>query len=180
MKINFNNFQIRNYSKNDIDSLVKYANNYNVSKFLRDAFPNPYTRKDAERWLDFVYQNPAYPAFAIADENELIGAIGAVPFDDVHRFSAEVGFWLGEPFWNKGIISNALILFCNFLFTQYNFNKLVANVFEGNPASMRVLEKAGFSLEGILKQNIYKENKFLDNYVYGLLKENFFYDSKSS
>lgn len=164
----------------DIDSLVKYANNYNVSKYLRDSFPYPYTRNDAERWIDFVMKNPSYLAFAIADEQELIGAIGAVPYEDVHRFTAEVGFWLGEPYWNKGIISEALILFCNYLFTRYNFNKLIANVFEGNSASMKVLEKGGFKLEGILKQNIYKENKFLDNYVYSLLKENFIYDSKLS
>lgn len=180
MNIKFKNYQIRNYSLKDIDSLVKYANNYNLSKYLRDSFPNPYTRDDAERWIDFIDKNPVYLAFAIADEKELIGAIGAVPFDDVHRFSAEVGFWLGEPFWNKGIISEALKLFCNYLFTQHKFIRLTANVFEGNRASMRVLEKNGFVLEGILKQNIYKENKFLDNYVFGLLKKDFFYDSKSS
>lgn len=180
MEIRFKNYLIRNYKLGDIDSLVKYANNYNVSKFLRDSFPNPYTKKDAERWIDFIYKNPSSLVFAIANEEELIVSIGAVPFEDVHRYSAEVGFWLGEPFWNRGIISEALKIFCKYLFTNYKFNRLTANVFEGNLASMKVLLKAGFKLEGVLKQNVFKENKFLDNYVFGLLKEEIFNDSKSS
>jgi ribosomal-protein-alanine N-acetyltransferase len=175
MLILFKNYQIRNYNVNDVESLVKYANNYNVSKFLRDSFPFPYTKADAQKWIDFVIKNPGSLFFAIADSKELIGAIGAVPYEDVHRYTAEVGFWLAEPFWNKGILSEALKFFCSYLFSNYDFNRLTANVFEGNEPSKRVLEKNGFILEGTLKNGVYKENKFLDLHIYGLLKENFKY-----
>jgi ribosomal-protein-alanine N-acetyltransferase len=180
MLIQFKNYQIRNFQIDDVDSLVKYANNSAVSKFLRDSFPFPYTRDDAEKWIDFASTGKNLFSFAIVDEKELIGGIGAVPYEDVHRYTAEVGFWLGEQHWNKGILSEALKCFCNYIFTEYNFNRLTANVFEENLASRRVLEKTGFILEGTLKKSVFKQNKFLDQYVYGLLKENFRYDSKSS
>lgn len=180
MILKFNQYQIRKFRKEDVKSLVRYANNFSVSKFMRDSFPFPYTMADAEKWIDFVSINPASLSFAIANDIELIGGIGAVPYDDVHRFTAEVGFWLGEPFWHKGITSEALKLFCNYLFSRYSFNRLTANVFECNEASRRVLEKNGFILEGTLKKNVFKENKFLDQYIYGLLKENFIYDFKLS
>lgn len=173
MLIQFKNYEIRNLKLDDVDSLVKYANNIAVSKFLRDSFPFPYTRDDAEKWIEFASTSKNLFSFAIADEKELIGGIGAVPYEDVHRYTAEVGFWLGEQHWNKGILSEALKFFCNYLFTEYNFNRLTANVFEGNPASRRVLEKTGFILEGTLKKSVFKQNKFLDQYIYGLLKENY-------
>jgi ribosomal-protein-alanine N-acetyltransferase len=173
MLIQFKNYEIRNLKLDDVDSLVKYANNIAVSKFLRDSFPFPYTKNDAEKWIEFASTSKNLFSFAIADEKELIGGIGAVPYEDVHRYTAEVGFWLGEQHWNKGILSEALKCFCNYLFTEYNFNRLTANVFEGNPASRRVLEKTGFILEGTLKKSVFKQNKFLDQYLYGLLKENY-------
>jgi len=175
MNIVFDKYKIRNYTRDDVDSLVKYANNKNVAKFLRDSFPFPYTNADAEKWIDFVIKNPGSLFFAIANSEELIGAIGAVPFDDVHKYTAEIGFWLGEPFWNNGIISKAINYFCNFIFLNYDFNRLTANVFEGNEASKKVLEKNGFVLEGTLKNNVFKENKFMDYHIYGLLKEQFHY-----
>jgi [ribosomal protein S5]-alanine N-acetyltransferase len=173
MKINFDNYCIRDLQPGDVDALVKYANNYAVSKFLRDAFPHPYTKDDAERWIEFVKHDKFNFAFAIANEVELIGGIGAIPNQDVNRFTAEIGYWLAEPFWNKGIISKAVIAFCKYLFTNYNFNHLTASIYQGNDASVRVVQKAGFVLEGVLRKNVFKENKFLDQYIYGLLKEEF-------
>jgi RimJ/RimL family protein N-acetyltransferase len=177
MTLHFGNFKIREFQPNDVEALVKYANNYAVSRFLRDGFPFPYTLDDAVKWIDYIKKNDLIIALAIADDIEVIGGIGAIPYDDIHRFSAEVGFWLGEPFWNKGIISGALKTFCNFLFTNYDFNRLTANVFEYNDASKRVLEKNGFILEGKQRKSVFKENKFVDHYIYGLLKEDFKYDS---
>ncbi len=171
--LQFDKYQIRQYQLTDVEDLVKYGNNYSVSKFLRDTFPYPYTKENAVQWIEFVKSNNSTLSFVIATDQELIGGIGAIPHIDVHRFVAEVGFWLGEPFWNKGIITKALKIFCNYLFTNYNFNRLTANVFEGNDASIRVLEKTGFVLEGIQRKNVFKENKFVDHYIYGLLKEDF-------
>ena len=173
IKLQFDNYCIREFFTEDVDSLVKYANNYSVSRYLRDAFPFPYTEKDAMRWIDIVMHDKFNLTFAIADEQELIGGIGAMPNQDVNRFTAEIGYWLAEPFWNKGIISKAVSTFCGYLFNNYNFNHLTASIYEGNDASMRVVQKAGFILEGVLRKNVYKENKFLDQYIYGLLKEDF-------
>ena len=173
MTLKFGNFQIREFQQNDVEALIKYANNYAVSKFMRDPFPYPYKKENAVQWIDYIKKNDLTLSLAIANEMELIGGIGAIPYDDVHRYSAEVGFWLGEPFWNRGIISKALKTFCNYLFTNHNFNRLTANVFEGNEASRRVLEKTGFVLEGTQRKSVFKENKFVDHYIYGLLKEDF-------
>jgi len=173
MKLQFDNYSIRNFSLKDVNPLVKYADNYEVSRFLRDAFPHPYTQEDAVRWINFVTHDSFNLAFAIADEKELIGGIGAIPNQDVHRFTSEIGYWLAEPFWNKGIITKAVKTFCGYLFTNYDFNHLTASIYEGNDASMKVVQKVGFVLEGVLRKNVFKENRFLDQYIYGLLKEDF-------
>jgi len=173
MIIPFGDFQIRNFQQTDVTALVKYANNYNVSKFLRDAFPHPYTQEDAVRWINFVTMDSFNLAFAIADEKELIGGIGAMSNQDVNRFTSEIGYWLAEPFWNKGIITKAVKTFCSYLFTNYDFNHLTASIYEGNDASIRVVKKVGFVLEGVMRKNVFKENRFLNQYIYGLLKEDF-------
>ena len=173
INLRFEKYQIREFLANDVEAIVKNANNREVSKYMRDSFPYPYTKDNAVQWIDFVKKNYSSLFFAIANENELIGGIGAVPQTDVHRFSAEVGFWLGQSHWNKGIITKALPVFCNYLFSKFDFNRLTANVFEGNDASQKVLEKNGFVLEGKLRKSVFKENKFVDHYIYGLLKEDF-------
>jgi len=173
INLRFEKYQIREFLANDVEAIVKNANNREVSKYMRDSFPYPYTKDNAVQRIDFVKKNYSSLFFAIADENELIGGIGAVPQTDVHRFSAEVGFWLGQSHWNKGIITKALPVFCNYLFSKFDFNRLTANVFEGNDASQKVLEKNGFVLEGKLRKSVFKENKFVDHYIYGLLKEDF-------
>ena len=168
-----NNYQIRDFTINDVDSLVRYANDFDVYKYLRDSFPHPYTIQNAEQWLNSILENKSLLYFALANQDEVIGGIGAVPLDDVHRFSAEVGYWLGKYFWNKGIVSEALELFCDYLFHNHNFNRLTALVFEGNEASKKVLEKVGFKLEGHHRKSIFKVNKFIDHYTYALLQEEF-------
>ncbi|HEX9251637.1 MAG TPA: GNAT family protein [Ignavibacteriaceae bacterium] len=173
MSLQFEKYQIREFQLNDADAIVNNANNIEVSRFMRDSFPYPYTKENAVQWINFVKKNYSNLSFAISDESEVIGGIGAVPQTDVHRFSAEVGFWLGQLHWNKGIISKALPVFCNYLFTNFNFNRLFANVFEGNEASKKVLEKTGFILEGTLRKSVFKGNKFVDHHIYGLLKEDF-------
>ncbi len=173
INLRFEQYQIREFIANDVEAIVNNANNFRVSKYMRDSFPYPYTKENAVHWIEFVKKNYSTLFFAIANETELIGGIGAVPQTDVHRFSAEVGFWLGQSHWNKRIITKALPVFCNYLFSKFDFNRLTANVFEGNEASQRVLEKTGFVLEGKLHKSVFKENKFVDHYIYGLLKEDF-------
>lgn len=173
MKISFGEYCIRSYEYSDQKALVKYANNYKVSKLLRDQFPFPYTSEMAEMWLVHSCNQDPESNFAIASEKELIGAIGIHLQEDVNRFSAEIGYWLGEPFWNNGIITRALKLFTEFAFTNFELNRIFANVFEGNDASEKVLLKCGYKKEATLKKAVFKEGKFIDQYIYGLLKDEF-------
>jgi RimJ/RimL family protein N-acetyltransferase len=168
MQIDLSGYLIRSYKLSDKDALIKYANNQNVSKNLRDSFPYPYTEKDAVKWLNLAcIQNPEVN-FAIANPEELIGGIGLLLQPDVYRYSAEVGYWLAEPFWGKGIATKALIAFTNYAFIQFDLVRLFAGVFDGNDPS---LEKAGYKFEGRYKKAVYKNDKFRDQLMYGILKE---------
>ncbi len=171
MKIQLGIYQIRSYEINDQIALIKYANNDKISKNLRDSFPYPYTEKEALAWITAATnQNPELN-FAIANSDELIGGIGLMFQPDVYRFSAEIGYWLAEPFWGKGIASLTLVALSKYAFEQYQLNRIFAGVFQGNRASMRVLEKSGFKLEGRLRKSVYKENRFKDQLMYSILKE---------
>lgn len=173
MEIEIDNYKIRSYTKNDLTSLVKYANNYNISKWLKDSFPFPYTEDEAVVWIaTCTSQNPE-TCFAIADQNELIGGIGFHIREDVFRYNAEIGYWLAEPFWGRNIISRAVKKMTHFIFTNFNINRIYANVFDGNPASAKVLTKCGYRKEAVLKQSVFKENKFLDQNIYAILREDF-------
>jgi len=173
MKINFGEYCIRSYEFSDKEAIVKYANNYNVSKLLRDQFPFPYTLTDAETWLIHACHQDIETNFVIAKEKEMIGAIGINLQEDVSRFSAEIGYWIGEPFWGKGITTRALKVFTEFAFKNFNLNRIYANVFEGNAASEKVLLKAGYRKEAILKKAVYKEKKFIDQFIYTIFNQNF-------
>ena len=164
-------YKIRSYDRNDKSALVKYANNNRISKNLRDSFPYPYTQADAQAWITAATnQNPEIN-FAIASSDELIGGIGLMFQPDVYRFSAEIGYWIAEPFWGKGIASLALVALSKYAFEQFDLNRIFAGVFQGNEASIRVLEKSGFILEGRLRNSVYKDNHFKDQLIYSILRE---------
>lgn len=173
MKISFGDFHIRSYEYSDQEALVKYANNYNISRLLRDHFPFPYTKSDAETWLIHACSQEIETNFVIANEVELIGAIGINLQNDVNRFSSEIGYWLAEPFWGKGITTLALKKFTEYAFNNFSLNRIYANVFEGNDASEKVLLKAGYRKEATLRKAVFKEGKLLDQYIYTILKEEF-------
>jgi len=171
MEIQLGNYKIRSYERNDKNALVKYANNDKISKNLRDSFPYPYYEEDAQAWITAATnQNPEIN-FAIANSDELIGGIGLMIQPDVYRFSAEIGYWLAEPFWGKGIASLALVALSKYAFEKFDLNRIFAGVFQGNKASMRVLEKSGFKIEGRLRNSVYKDNCFKDQLMYSILKE---------
>ena len=162
---------IRDIIEDDKYSIVKYADNKKISNNLRDAFPYPYTLEDAENWLTLLNDNKPRRAFAIANNEELIGAIGIEPCRDVNRFAGELGYWLGEPFWGKGIATLAVQNFIKYAFDYYNLTKIFAYVFSSNPSSSRVLIKAGFKNEGCMRNQIVKNGETLDQLIYGMLKE---------
>jgi RimJ/RimL family protein N-acetyltransferase len=164
MKIEIGDYQVRSFEYSDKPAIAKYANNYNIYKNLRDRFPYPYTEQLAEEWLIQVANQSPEMNFAIANKDELIGGIGLDPKDDVHHYTVEIGYWLGEPFWGKGIATSAVKAVTKYAFENFEFIRIYADVFEGNEASMKVLENAGYSLEARLRKSVFKEGQFLDQY----------------
>lgn len=171
MRWDFGWWSIRSFHRSDVPSMTKHANNPNVSAYLRDAFPYPYTRRDARIWVEAALSQDVESHFAIATSEELIGSIGFHPQEDVHRRSAELGYWLGETFWRRGIASAAVPVMVTYAFERFDLLRIFAYVFEGNVASEKVLEKAGFVCEGVLRQSVYKQGRMLDQKLYALLRD---------
>ena len=170
MRIDLRECQIRSFHRGDAEALSRYANNRNVSINLRDAFPYPYTLAHAETWIDLVAQQATETDFAIASETELIGGIGIQTQRDVHRRSGEIGYWLGEPFWGRGIATAALRAFTEYAFEQFDLVRVYGYVYEWNPASARVLEKVGYQCEGRLKKSVTKDGQVIDQFVYAITR----------
>ncbi|MFI5120622.1 MAG: GNAT family N-acetyltransferase [Thermoanaerobaculia bacterium] len=153
---------LRAWRPDDALSLVRHADDYEIWRSLRDRFPHPYTRHDAEAWLARV--SGAFPAldFAITFENEAVGGIGLVPGTDIERVSAEVGYWLGRSFWGRGLASAALRSITDYALRVLALERVFALPFESNLASARVLVKAGYRLEGTLRSAAIKEGRVTD------------------
>src|SRR5690349_3994495 len=147
---------VRPWRHSDAPSVVKYADNVNVARHLRDRFPHPYTAGDARRFLDAITIARPITTFAIDVGGEAIGGIGFSPGTDVERFSAEIGYWLAEPFWGRGIAPEALRIVSDYAFNNCNVLRLFALPFADNLRSRRVLEKAGYTLEAILRASSVK------------------------
>jgi RimJ/RimL family protein N-acetyltransferase len=166
MRIVLKSCRVRSWEWQDRDSIVRHANNRKVWINLRDRFPHPYTKKDATTWLDVVVGAKPETNFAIAVDHEAIGGIGFSVQPDVGRRSAEIGYWIGEEFWGRGIASEALSAVSEYAFANYDLCRLFAHVFDWNPASTRVLEKAGYVFEGRMRKSVTKDNQTIDQLMY--------------
>jgi RimJ/RimL family protein N-acetyltransferase len=157
---------VRPWRLEDARALARHANNIHVASQLRDRFPHPYTLGAARLFLERIV--PLRPAtnFAIEVEGEAAGGIGYAPGTDVERFSAEIGYWLGEPYWGCGIVTEALQLVTEHAFSTGNLLRLFALPFADNAASVRVLEKAGYEREGLLRQSSVKYGRPRDQLIY--------------
>lgn len=165
---------LRPWRQGDQTALVAYANNPLIWNNLRDSFPYPYTQQDADVWIllneQKAQENPHfYYNFAIECGGEAVGGVGIIPQPDVYRLNAEVGYWLAQPFWGRGIATEALQAMTQYAFEQGGFRRLFANVFGFNKASCRVLEKAGYHLDAVFPGCILKNNTVGDGYLYGKL-----------
>ncbi len=161
---------LRPWRRGDEASLVRHANNRNVWRNLRDRFPHPYTAADADAWIARASaQTPATSAAIVVDE-AAVGGVGLELGVDVFRRSAEIGYWLGEPFWGRGIATEVLGAFTEYAFAHFDLCRLEAAVFEWNPASMRVLEKAGYTLEGRARLAVTKDGRTGDRLLYALVR----------
>ena len=170
MNLKLKTCNVRSWEWRDRDAIVRHANNRNVSINLRDRFPFPYTSRDARNWLDHVISYQPETNFAIDVAGEAVGGIGFTLQDDVARRSAEIGYWLGEPFWGRGIATEALIAVTEHAFANYDLCRLYAHVFDWNGASARVLEKAGYVFEGRLRKSVTKEGQTIDQLIYAKIQ----------
>lgn len=163
--------RIRKYRFEDRERLAELGDNPNVSRFLADRFPGEYTLRVADDWIEAVgKENPACN-FALEWRDALVGGIGVEPFEDVHSGTAGLGYWLGEPYWGLGIATRAVRLFAPYVFDELLFIRLQAIVFEGNPASCRVLEKNGFVREGVMRRHVRKHGRIRDAILYAKLRD---------
>ena len=154
--------ELRPWAWQDKASLVLHANNPRVAGMLTDRFPHPYTETDADAWIGLNQVRIPPTNLAIVLDGVAVGGVGIDLRSDVHRRSAEIGYWLGEPFWGRGIATEALRAMTRYALSRFELHRLSAHVFEGNAASARVLEKAGYVLEGRLRQSAFKWGRTLD------------------
>jgi ribosomal-protein-alanine N-acetyltransferase len=153
----------------DVAPLAKHANNANVARQLRDRFPHPYTAGDARHFIQSVLGARTPTVFAIVVDGEPVGGVGISPGADVERFSAEIGYWLGEAFWGRGIATDAVRLVSGYAFDTCNMLRLFALPFADNLQSIRVLEKAGYTREALLRASSVKNGEVRDQAIYALV-----------
>lgn len=161
-------FKLRPWTYEDLSSLVKNANNFNVAKYMTDAFPFPYTETNGKAFIDFATKDNPVHIFAIDIEGEAAGGIGIHPGEDIYRKNAELGYWLAEPYWGNGIISEAIKQIVDFAFINYDIERLFARPFGSNNASQKVLEKNNFVLECRIQKNLIKNEEYLDECIYAI------------
>lgn len=165
------NVSLRTLKSSDVTNVVRLANNAKIAANLRDAFPFPYTEKDAESFIEAAQSaNPPF-RFAIEKDGAYAGNIALHVQDDVYQKSAEIGYFIGEPFWGQGIATEAVKLIVDYGFETLGVHRIFAGVFSINPASARVLEKAGFSFEGRLKDAVFKNGVLCDELRYAILSD---------
>ena len=164
-------YVVRDWRASDAEALPRHANDRRIWLGLRDAFPHPYTPEDAHRFLAMVAAQDPRTYFCIASpHDEAIGAIGFLRHQDVERFSAEIGYWLSRRHWGHGIATAALVAVTRHAIETHGLNRLYALPFAGNPASVRVLEKAGYVLEGRLHRSAFKDGRFVDQFLYAFVR----------
>lgn len=155
---------LREFNMADVALLKEHLNNPNVTKYLATSIPQPYTAEDATWWIN--EGSKAGIVRAIEYNGALVGSVGANRRQYEYSMSAEIGYWIAEPHWGKGIATHALQELSAFVFQTTDIVRLQAHVFEGNHASGRVLEKAGYRLEGILRKGVFKHGILMDARLY--------------
>ena len=160
---------VRSWRATDLESLVLYANNRNIWINVRDRFPYPYTRRDGQEFIRLASRSDPETMFAIAVNGEAIGGIGFMLQADVDRMSAEIGYWLGEPFWGRGITSESVVAVTQHAIRKHGLTRVFAVPFASNLASCRVLEKAGYVLEARLRRSAIKDGVIIDQLQYGFI-----------
>jgi [ribosomal protein S5]-alanine N-acetyltransferase len=160
---------VRSFEASDVTAIACYANNRQIWLNLRDRFPHPYHRADAQAFIRFARREHPESNFAIALDGEAIGGIGIAARADVERVSAEVGYWLGEPFWGRGLATAAVRAVTQHAIETRQLTRVFALPFAHNTASCRVLEKAGYILEARLVRSAVKDGVVVDQMQYAYI-----------
>ncbi|MEI6583104.1 MAG: GNAT family N-acetyltransferase [Chitinophagia bacterium] len=157
---------LRPWQMTDAAVLVEIANNSQVYKWLRDAFPVPYTYQDAVNWILHAGKHHPPESFAVVKNGVLTGSVGWVPGTDIYRKSCEIGYFIGEPYWGLGIATEAVYLLTQHISSLHAYNRIQAKIFMTNLSSARVLEKNGFTLEAVHQLAVFKNNQIMDEQVW--------------
>ena len=155
----------------DARLLAASADDPRIAENLRDGFPNPYSVRDARRFIASVRDAPPLSVLGIIRDGEPIGCMGLTPGSDVYRLNGEIGYWIGVAHWGQGLVTEAVDAFVRTIWQQTGMERLHAGVFSGNPASERVLEKCGFLLESVQRRAVIKNGRFRDLSVWVQLRE---------
>ena len=176
MEILFEGVILKPWIAKDAGELAQIANNKRISDNLRDGFPFPYSLDDAVNWLSLIMPGNNPPRFfAINDGNKLVGSIGIVAKSDIYRKNAEIGYFIAEDFWGKGIATKAIKAATSYAFREFDLVRIYAEPFADNAGSRKVLENAGFTLEATLKKYVIKNGIIKDSCIYSVLRDEFKY-----
>lgn len=170
MKIRLSKAVIRDFKMSDKTSIAKHANNRKIWRNVRNAFPHPYTIENAEWWLSSIIEEKVRTKFAIVVDGNAIGGIGLEVKEDVYSKTMEFGYWIGEEYWGRGIITEAIRAISDYAFQHFDIMRLEAHVYHWNIGSMKALEKAGFEKEAILKKRVFKDGEYVDEHIFAKLK----------
>lgn len=162
---------LRPWKKSDAQKLAQLANNRIIWNNLRDSLPQPYTLKNAEEWIYYCNRQKPLLNFAVMYNAQLAGSIGCIPKTDVYRKCMEIGYFIGEQYWNHGIATHAVHILLDYIHKEFDVVRVTAEVFEHNKASMRVLKNNGFYLESIRRKSAVKNDVVIDDYVWVKLLE---------
>jgi RimJ/RimL family protein N-acetyltransferase len=161
---------LRPWHIDDVNDLVALANNQNIAQYMADVFPHPYTIENGKTFIAFATNNSNSIIFAIIVNGKPAGSIGLHLQTDILRKNAEIGYWLGEAYWNKGIITKAIPQIIEYGFKNLDIVRVFARIFGTNIASQKVVEKCGFILEGKYDKTLFKNGEYLDELIYAIRK----------
>ena len=173
MELTDNGLKLREFRNSDSKRLAELCNNKNIWENVRDYLPFPYTENNAKDFIHRCQMEDPQFTFAIEFNTEFVGTIGLVKQTDVYKLSAEIGYWIGEPYWGLGIATKSVKLITEYGFTNLGLVRIYTGVFDFNKASQRVLEKAGFKQECIFEKSVFKNNKICDEYRFGLINKTY-------
>jgi ribosomal-protein-alanine N-acetyltransferase len=170
MLLEVGDLSVRSWRKGDLPALLRHANNPKVANNLRDQFPHPYTRHDGVDFLDYARAQDPECSFAIEYGGDVVGGVGFHIGRDISRIGAEMGYWLGEEFWGRGLATRAVTAASEWAFDNYRLTRVYAFVFSHNVPSIRVLEKSGFEREGLLRRSAIKNGVVIDQFLFAKVR----------